>query len=168
MVFAESISDQRLAALYSYWAGKRGPRAMPGRPDIDPAELLPLLPHILLIDVIDGGRDFRYRLVGTEIERHIGRPVTGRLISEVLSGDYFAYIRSLHQRATTEAAAVYSENNFNVERSGFALVADYKRAYRLMLPLARDGSSVDIILCGQVFGPIRDGAPPELLLIDKP
>ena len=168
MGFAESISDQRLVALYSYWSSKRGPRAMPGRPDIDPAELLPLLPHILLMDVVEAGRDFRYRLVGTEVERHIGRPVTGRLISEVLNGDYLAYIHSLHRRAMTEATPVYSENNFDAARSGFAPVADYKRAYRLMLPLARDGTSVDIMLCGQVFGPIPDRAPPEVLLVDKP
>jgi hypothetical protein len=168
MGFAESVSDQRLAALYAYWSGKRGPRALPSRADIDPADLLPLLPHILLIDVVEGGRDFRYRLVGTEIERHLGRPITGRLIGEVLRGEYSAYIRSLLQRVVAEAAPVYSENNFDGGRSGFAMIAEFKRARWLMLPLARDGVSVDIILCGQVFEPIRVLDAPEILLTDKP
>ena len=171
MGFIEAVSDQRLAALYSYWSSKRGPRAMPARADIDPGELRRLLPHILLIDVVAGGEDFRYRLVGTEIERHIGRPVTGRLISEVLCGRYLAYIRSLHQRVIAEAAPVYSENNFNAGHNagqgGLAEIADFKRASRLMLPLAKDGASIDMILCGQLFVPIRTLDQPEVLLVDK-
>jgi hypothetical protein len=167
MGFIESVSDQRLAALHSYWSSKRGPRILPARADIDPGELRRLLPHILLIDVVAGGRDFRYRLVGTEIERHIGRPVTGRLISEVLCGDYLAYIRSLHQRVIAEAAPVYSENNFDTDNVGLAEVADFKRTFRLMLPLAKDGASIDMILCGQIFVPIRALDQPEILLVDK-
>lgn len=167
MGFAESLSDQRLLALHAYWSAKRGQRAMPGRTDIEPGEMRALLPHILLIDVLRGGADFRYRLVGTEIERHFGRPLTGRLVSETLDGDYLGYIRSLHHRVIAEAVPVYSENNFNDGRSGFALIADFKRAYRLMLPLSRDGTKVDMLLCGQVFGPIRNWDEPEILLVDR-
>jgi len=160
MDFAEALSDQRLLALYIYWSGKRGQRAMPCRADIDPGDVRALLPHILLIDVLEGGADFRYRLVGTEIERHIGRPIT-------LNGEYLDYICSLHQRAIVEVAPVYSENDFNDRRSGFGLVADFKRAYRLMLPLSRDGTTVDMLLCGQLFKPIRNRDEPEILLVDK-
>ena len=167
MDFAEALSDQRLLALYIYWSGKRGQRAMPCRADIDPGDVRALLPHILLIDVLEGGADFRYRLVGTEIERHIGRPITGRLFSETLNGEYLDYICSLHQRAIVEVAPVYSENDFNDRRSGFGLVADFKRAYRLMLPLSRDGTTVDMLLCGQLFKPIRNRDEPEILLVDK-
>jgi len=167
MDFAEALSDQRLLTLYAYWSAKRGERAMPSRADLDPGDLKTLLPHILLIDVLEDGADFRYRLVGTEIERHIGRPLTGRLISEILSGEYLDYIRSLHRRAIAEAVPVYSENNFNDGRSGFALIADFKRAYRLMLPLSRDGTRVDMLLCGQLFEPIRHRDEPEILLVDR-
>ena len=167
MGFAEALSDQRLLTLYIYWSAKRGQRAMASRADIDPGDVRALLPHILLIDVLEGGADFRYRLVGTEIERHIGRSLTGRLFSETLDGEYLDYIRSLHQRAIAEAAPVYSENNFNDRRSGFALIADFKRAYRLMLPLSRDGTTVDMLLCGQLFKPIRNRDEPEILVVDK-
>jgi hypothetical protein len=167
MGFAEALFDQRLLTLHAYWSAKRGQRAMPSRADLDPGDLKALLPHILLIDVVEGGADFRYRLVGTEIERHIGRTLTGRLISEVLSGEYLDYIRSLHRRAIAEAAPVYSENNFNDGRSGFALIADFKRAYRLMLPLSRDGTVIDMLLCGQLFLPTRDRDVPEILLVDR-
>lgn len=166
MGFSEFFSDDRLAALYSYWSDKRGDRSMPSRADVDPAELRGLLPHLLLLDVVDGGQDFRYRLVGTEIERHIGRQVTGRLIGEALSGDYLAYILSLHQRVLTEKAPVYSENSFGEGQPGYGLVAAYKRAYRLMLPLAKDGRTVDMLLCGQVFVPNRLRVERDTLLVD--
>jgi hypothetical protein len=167
MGFAEALSDQRLLTLYTYWSAKRGQRVMPSRVDIDPGDVRALLPHLLLIDVIGGGADFRYRLVGTEIERHIGRPITGRRFSETLNGEYLDYIRSLCQRVIAEAVPIYSENNFNDGRSGFALIADFKRAYRLMLPLSRDGTTVDMLLCGQAFEPIRNGEAAEVLLVDK-
>lgn len=166
MGFTEFFSDERLAALHSYWSDKRGTRAMPSRADVDPAELRALLPHLLLVDVVDGGQDFRYRLVGTEIERQIGRQVTGRLISEALSGDYLAYILSVHRRVLAERAAVYCENSFGEGQPGFGLIAAYKRAYRLLLPLSKDGTTVDMVLCGQVFAPNRQRDEHDILLID--
>jgi len=166
MGFVESISDERLVALHAYWSLKRGSRRMPSRSDVDPSDLRPILPYIMLFDVIDGGRDFRYRLVGTEIERHLRQPVSGRLVGETLSGEYRAYILSLHRRALAEKAAVYAENTYDEERSGFAIVASYKRAYRLMLPLSKDGMSVDMMLCGQVFETNPPHAGPEILLVD--
>jgi hypothetical protein len=168
MGFAESFPDQRLRALFTYWSMKRGERRMPSRADIDPAELRPLLPHIMLLDVIDGGSDMRYRLVGTEIERHLGRPVTGRLLGDLVSGDYLDYVLSLYQRVIADTAPVYSENGFDRDRSDFGMIADFKRAHRLMLPLSRDGVTVDIVLCGQIFTTNRNRDTPDVLLVDKP
>jgi hypothetical protein len=34
--------------LHDYWQSKRGGRDVPDRSDIDPAEIIPLLPNILL------------------------------------------------------------------------------------------------------------------------
>jgi hypothetical protein len=39
--------------MLAYWEGKRHGRSMPRRSDIDPAELIGLLPNIMLVDVID-------------------------------------------------------------------------------------------------------------------
>lgn len=167
MGFAESLSDQRLLTLYAYWSAKRGQRAMPSRADIDPGDFRTLLPHILLVDVVGGGTEFRYRLVGTEIEHNIGRTVTGRLFGEVLSGDYLAYIQALHRRVIAEAAPIYAENNINERHGAFTAITDFKRTYRLMLPLSRDGTAVDMLLGVQLFKPIRNRDEPEILLVDK-
>src|SRR5260370_17327555 len=57
---------QSLAAIYQYWDGKRRGRLMPSRADIDPIELKPYLPQLVLLDVEGEPPRFRYRLVGTE------------------------------------------------------------------------------------------------------
>jgi len=167
MSFVESLPDQRLRTLYTYWLSKRGDRAMPSRADIDPGEFRALLPHVLLVDVIDGGTNFRYRLVGTELEREFDRAVTGRVLGELVSGTYLDYMRSLYLSVVVEGVPVYSANSYDDGRTGFPLIADFKRTYRLMLPLSRDGETVDMVLCGQVFGPIRDRAQPDVLLVDR-
>lgn len=50
--------------MLAYWEGKRHGRAVPRRSDIEPAELVGLLPNIILVDVVDDHRRFVYRLVG--------------------------------------------------------------------------------------------------------
>ena len=153
--------------LYSYWLSKRGDRAMPARADIQPGEIRALLPDVLLVDVIEGGKDFRYRLVGTELERHFGRGVTGRLLSELISDPYLDYMRSLYLSVVIERVPVYSAHSFDDDRTGFALIAAFKRTYRLMLPLSRDGETIDMVLCGQTFEPIRSQDETDVLLVDR-
>src|SRR5512134_2272816 len=54
-----------IVVFHRYWDSKRRGRRMPSRADIDPAEIVPLLPGITLIDVVADARGFVYRLVGT-------------------------------------------------------------------------------------------------------
>lgn len=57
---------------------------MPAREDIDPIDLgAPLLPLIYMVDVIEKPRDFRYRVVGTDIAANTLTDHTGRLLSEI-------------------------------------------------------------------------------------
>ena len=74
-----------LAFVRDYWQAKRGSRAMPARNDISPAQLKTQLPHILIADVIDGGVDFRYRLVGTQLRGFFQSEPSGKLMSEVMA-----------------------------------------------------------------------------------
>ncbi|NJM91813.1 MAG: PAS domain-containing protein, partial [Rhodospirillaceae bacterium] len=67
-----------IAAFYAYWAGKRRGSALPARADIDPLEMVALLPGIVLIDVVADARQFVYRLVGTREVAMRGRDPTGK------------------------------------------------------------------------------------------
>ena len=74
-----------LAVIHSYWQSKRNGRRMPSRADIVPAELTLHLPQILLADVLDGGRDFRYRLLGTRLTPYFPVQATGKKFTEALA-----------------------------------------------------------------------------------
>jgi len=140
----EVIGDKRMLALYQYWGSKRAGRPMPARADIDPTEIPTLLPFILLIDVIDGGADFRYRLVGTDIVRWVGNDLTGRTFTEVLpAGNYAAYIAGLVRDTIGRRSPLYSEGGFVVDGR-----VD-RQVRRLVLPLSADGTTVNMVLCGQ-------------------
>jgi hypothetical protein len=67
-----------------YWDEQRGPRRMPARRDIRPTDLKPWLPQVLLVDVIDDGADFRYRLIGTKLRPYFPTEATGLRFSEAL------------------------------------------------------------------------------------
>ena len=75
-----------LVPLYRYWDQKRGGRRMPRRADIDPAELVPFLPALMIVDVVGDERRYVYRLVGTREVDARGRDPTGRPVGEAFIG----------------------------------------------------------------------------------
>lgn len=140
-----AIADVRLRALFGYWREKRGDRAMPARADLDPLEIPTLLPIVGLVDVLDGGARFRYRLVGTEIVEVDGHDPTGRFLDEAPPDSGYAdYLIGLFREVTRERRPLYGESDFRgqgrIER----------RVRRLLMPLSCDGRSVDMIFGGQV------------------
>lgn len=69
--------------LVAYWEKKRGMRLAPCRADVDPMDLRMHLPNTFIVDVLDGGADFRYRLIGTAVVAGLGRDSTGKRLSEL-------------------------------------------------------------------------------------
>ena len=143
--FAQAIEAPLLGELYAYWTAKRGARFAPPRTEVDPVEIPRLLPHLMLIDVVDGGARFRYRLAGTEIESRFGCSMVGRYIDELMRGRYNGYIHGLYRELLTTRRALYSESAYDPD------VASPLYARRLMLPLSSDGQDVDMVLAGQIF-----------------
>jgi len=105
--------DPILGALYRYWSRCRGRRRVPDRRDIDPLQLgAKLLPHVGLMDIVDGGARVRYRLLGTAIVERFGADPTGKLMDEVMSGSYSAFIHGLYGDVVRARAPVFSESVF--------------------------------------------------------
>ncbi|PJK30414.1 PAS domain-containing protein [Minwuia thermotolerans] len=80
---------------YDYWRDLRGDAAGPRKSDLDPASIVPLLPYVVLIDIIrdaNGARDYRVRLMGTVAAANHGDG-TGMLVSRHLSGKPLYRIR---------------------------------------------------------------------------
>lgn len=143
----ETVSDLRLRRLYLYWASKTRPGHLPMRRDIDPCEIKPLLPHVMMTDVPPDGR-LRYRLVGTGIVQNVGWDPTGRLLSEVLpeTGGYRDHVFDLYQRLLDTRRPVVSRSEYLTSLSDLARVTE-----RVMMPLVDARGSITMVFSGQIF-----------------
>ena len=145
----------QLCALYAYWQGRLNGRAMPARADIDPFQIKPLLPIVMLVEVLDQGRRFRYRLAGTAITDMTGRELSGRYVDEALPGNgYGEYVIGLYRKLICVKRPIYSECDY-ISPSGLE-----RTTKRLMLPLSSDGATVNMVLAGQLFESLRSQAYP--------
>lgn len=127
--------------LYEYWYSISPDYRLPGRQHFDPAEVLRLLPSILLIDVHREPMSFKYRLVGSKIEEFAGEHLTGLRFAHRLKG--------LHlQRAEKNLRSVVNLKQPSWRR-GKPLIRwekNFVELERLLLTLASDGENVDMIL----------------------
>jgi hypothetical protein len=146
--FLDQVDEPLLAELVAYWDAKRAGRMAPRRSDIDPAELKPHLTGLLMLDVLDGGADFRYRLIGTAIVQGSGRDSTGRRMSE-LYADQPAVLQRLldrFRRVVTEQRPIYTRG-----RIYWVPNREYRRFVTVAVPLSDDGRTVNIILSEMIL-----------------
>lgn len=155
--FRAAVPLARHREVLDYWLGIRGDRRLPGRQDIRPEEIArPLLSHLGLVDVLPDGR-FRFRLIGTALVRFYGRDYTGRIVEDAKAAGYADVLNRLYRLCAERRAVVYSETR-SCYRQGFA-----RLMHRLLLPLARDGEAVDMILFSTVPGPVVSGRDLDVL-----
>jgi len=126
---------QRLLVL---WQTKCGDRMMPGRADFDVLELKDWLGNLILIDVLDGAAEFRYRLYGSVLASYYGRDLTGKLTA-AMRPETRDLVRREYARVCAARHPMMIERKRSVKHST-RLVA------KLILPLAADGVTVDMIL----------------------
>ncbi|WP_419904914.1 PAS domain-containing protein [Kiloniella sp.] len=79
----ENITNPQFKIALAWWNAARNNRSYPSPQDVDPILLKSILGRIALLDVIENGADFRYRLYGSEIVPKIGKDLTGKLLSEI-------------------------------------------------------------------------------------
>lgn len=79
---AAEFQSRRLEALHRYWRSRRE-SGLPQRSDIDPAEIKPLLPYILIVDIHQAPFRVYYRLVGTAVAHFSGMDFTGTYLDEL-------------------------------------------------------------------------------------
>lgn len=147
---AERLIAPQLRSLLEYWTGLAVGGQLPNRHSIDPAAMRPALGYVMLIDVVDRGRDFRYRLYGSMIARVSALDMTGRLASEHPASTYVNEFALAANRAVVERRLpLYTERSP-------ALAEHTARWQRIGLPLTNDAGEVTRLLAGTV--PItRDG-----------
>lgn len=131
----------KLRELWAFWDRLRGARVMPRQDEVHALVLKPWLGNVLLLDVVEGGRDFRYRVYGTIVVEHFGFDLTGRLVGEC--ADQIGPKPLLEYRRVAESGRPEA-----VARISPA-ARDYLQMDKLALPLAAaDGGPVTRILAG--------------------
>jgi hypothetical protein len=104
-------SQSRLVkALNDWWQPRRRTSGIPDRGDLDPADLVPLLPNLLLAEAEHTPFRIRYRLVGTKVAAAARFPFTGRYLDELLrpevENDWLGYYRTVYDSRLPLAGAV--------------------------------------------------------------
>jgi GNAT superfamily N-acetyltransferase len=80
---ALDLTSSKIVGLARYWEAKRGDRAMPTWADFDPAEIKPLLPHLMVTRYERNPFRVRYSLVGTFVVQYGGADFTGQYLDEM-------------------------------------------------------------------------------------
>src|SRR5262249_37290190 len=70
-----------LGVVNDYWCSLAVASAPPNRRDVDALQLRSALGYVMLVDVVDDGHDFCYRLYGSTIARVSGADLTGLHLS---------------------------------------------------------------------------------------
>lgn len=144
-VVSEPLS-RSVRAFAEHWRSKCDAERLPSRLDIDIAELGPWIGRVIMMDVIDGGQDFRYRLVGTEIVDAVGRDLTGRLVSDVDYSGNRDGVLDTFRRPLLVRGPVFRRGAvlWRVDRN-------WRRYESVHCPLARDGETIDMTIGVQVY-----------------
>lgn len=132
--------------VLGYWQEKTAGRLMPSRADIDPSDLRRFLPHITLVDVVDGPPRYVYRLVGTSEVELRGYDPTGKPVSE-------AYFATTADEALRHYEAAKLTRAPHYVADPFQAVDRFVGEEDLFLPLSNDGVAVNMIM---VFSIARD------------
>lgn len=139
-----------IAAVYTHWNKKCIAGNLPGRHDIDPAEMKKYLPNIMLLDVEHPGPRFRYRLVGTGEVGNRGKDPTGMYLEEAYSGADGGYCDGNYRYVAETGKPLFDNTPEPTTLGNMANVEV------IFLPLAADGKTVDKVLVFSVVDLKRD------------
>jgi hypothetical protein len=130
--------NPKLLEFHALWRGRCRDGKLPARADFSLEELRPYIGRIAILDVIDGGRDFRFRLYGTNIAEEYKGEMTGKSVSAFRANFYDAIVPGYRRVLKTKAP------HYDVPEIDDALM--HYKWERLVVPLASDGTTVDMIM----------------------
>jgi hypothetical protein len=139
----EELQNPVVCEALAAWERARQGRPMPSRIDMSPRVMRGFLKHTALIQVLDGGRDFRYRVVGDAVIIQQGVALNGMTTTDLDAripgyGAQLAraYARVLRHRTPLAYRGLYfrpaDKHTFSHES--------------IMAPLGDDGEAVDHLI----------------------
>lgn len=143
--FDANLAFRQQVELFRYWHGLQNGEGLPRRGDFDPTQVPKALGSLGLIDVEypRGGAnrpEFRYRLVGSEIQEFYDESLKGKNVREVKNPAYADYLIGLYLTAVNHAGPICVQENNNLA-SGY-----YNFRGRIYLPAEADHAGRPTIL----------------------
>ena len=146
----DDLAQAQLRFLLTYWRGLQDDTGRVWVGSIDALDMRPALGYIMLLDVLDGGVDFRYRLYGSVIAQHSNFDMTGRCLSELKPEQGVgAFFRVVYRAILARPEPIYTEH-------APPPTIRVKLWYRLILPLFGEDDRVSRLLVGNVPGEWRN------------
>ncbi|EWY35961.1 hypothetical protein N825_32185 [Skermanella stibiiresistens SB22] len=141
IALSEIIADDGREFL-DYWASKRAGARPPARRTLDPLIEKPhLAPCMYIHEVIDEGRDFRLRLVGTQVTALFGGDPTGRCMSEIWARSEVEANLQLMRKCMGTGEPVAADGSYHWRGRAFI------EWQCVITPLRLDGPQVEQFLC---------------------
>jgi len=143
-----------LRFLLAYWQGHMVGDQLPRTAVVEPFALKPALGYVMLLDVLDEGWDYRYRVYGSAIAERLGRDYTGRRTSDIARLSFTGAFYIAAYRAVIARRAPL----FTVSPSPrYVAAVDWSR---VTLPLVDGEGAITRLLVGNVPGDWRAASAP--------
>jgi len=141
---ADRITSRRVEGLHLYWQGKCRDGSLPSRAAIDPFEIPPPLPYLVIAEIEAGSMRVRYRLVGTCVVEANGSDYTNRYLDECNFSVEPLLLESYRRLIATSAPVfAYYEWNKSDWRGPRGGVAASETGF---FPLSSDGAAIDFAI----------------------
>lgn len=149
LVRLDQVVSPVLRMVSALWKKERDRGALPSTANIDHEALKAALDRLIIFEVIDGGKRFRYRVIGRTCAERVGVNLTGKFLEDHPKPRFAAAATSaLREVVRTRIPHVFSALRA-IDQSLWAYQA-------VLLPCADGGDDVTRVLVGQEFEP---GAP---------
>ena len=147
---AEDCGQWRNRQLFEYWREKAAGRRFPARRDLDPLDMVYVLPFLSLVDVLRNPLRFRGRLIGTSIVEKSGFDLTGKWLDELPIPEYRELLlRRVHSIVEASAPLLVRNKQF--------FGGQWYNYEVIWLPLADDGEEITMLMSCQIFLRLGDG-----------
>jgi hypothetical protein len=137
---ADAIPSVLLRRVFSHWAALAGDRIGPRRSEISPVNLKFALPLLWMWDVIDGGKDFQFRLSGERIKTFIDIDVAGKRLSQLDNSLFIDEVRHVFEHCVSRRAPlIVGPMPMSYEPRRHHIVT------AIVLPLSENGTDVSTL-----------------------
>jgi len=136
------LESPRLRRLYQDWLVRRRGRLLPARSDFDILDLAYMLGDLNLLEVLRDPLRFRFRVHATNAVKLLGYDLTGKTVDDYPDPAYRAFVNEHY------GGVVARREPRRIHRNPFATRDHILRWEGLILPLAEDGESVDMLMGG--------------------